>query len=248
MQGPAAWAVLAAIGVVAGVINTLAGGGSLLTLPALLFVGLPAGVANGTNRVGVLLGSVVAGARFRREPHLDARVPWVELGPSTVGALLGSLLSVDVDELLFRRIVGVALLGMLGLLLARPGAWLRGRARAVPPAGRALGFFAIGVYGGFLQAGVGMFLLAGAVMLSGTDLVVANARKVVHVAVFTVPALAVFLAADQVRWAEGLALAAGTTVGSWLGARWTVAWGADVVRWVLVVVVIASSTRLLGLW
>lgn len=248
MEGPWAWAALAAVGVVAGVINTLAGGGSLLTLPLLMFAGLPAGVANGTNRVGVLLGSVVAAIRFRREPGLDARVPLVELVPAVLGALVGSWLSVDVDEALFRRIVGVALLGMLALLLARPSAWLVGRAHASPRWARVLGFAAIGLYGGFLQAGVGMFLLAGAVLLSGTDLVVANARKVVHVAIFTVPALAVFVAADQVRWPEGLALAAGTTFGSWLGARWTVAWGPGVLRAVLVAVVLVSSSRLLGVW
>lgn len=238
---------LVAVGVLAGIVNTLAGGGSLLTLPALMFAGLPAATANGTNRVGVLWASLTATASYRRSRTLD-RIDAVELVPALVGSLLGSWVSLDVDEATFRRVVGVVLLLMLGVVLAKPKAWLEGRANAAPGWARALGFFVVGAYGGFLQAGVGVLLLAAFVLLSGHDLLRSNARKVLIVAAFTVPALVVFVLADAVAWVPGIALGLGSAVGGWLGARVTVAWGPQVVRWALVVAVVVSSSRLLGLW
>lgn len=242
------YAGLAVVGLGAGVINTIAGGGSLLTLPALIAFGLPANLANGTNRVGVLLGSIVALGRFRQDGVLNDALPRVEWAPAVVGALVGSWISVDVDEALFRQIIGIAMLGMLVMLLSKPKMWLEGRAAVAPTWLRVVGFFAIGLYGGFLQAGVGMFLVAGFVMLSSRNLVGANVGKVVLVGLFTTAALGVFIWNDLVAWGPALALSCGQMVGGWLGARWTVSWGPGVVRWILVAVVVVSSTKLLGLW
>ena len=233
-------------GFLAGVINTLSGGGSLLALPALVFAGLPIDVANGTNRVGVLLQSVSALGTFRGHAAARGAFAWAEVLPASLGAIIGSAISLDLDENLFRRIVGGALLVMLGLLLLKPNAWLQGRQRPVAAGWRWLGFFVIGVYGGFLQAGVGMFLLAGLVMLSGRDLVQASVAKVLLVAIYTAPALVIFLLGGRVAWLPGLAMAAGGALGGWAGARFTVAGGAELVRWVLIVVVIASSLKLLA--
>lgn len=242
---------LVAVGVLAGVVNTLAGGGSLVTLPALIFLGLPATVANGTNRVGVLLQSLVATERFRREGLLDAALGWRLLIPTSLGAALGAWLSVDIDEARFRQIIGIVMLLMLGVILARPKRWLEGREGREPAHLKWTGplvFFAIGVYGGFLQAGVGVFLLAGLVLVHGRDLLRANAVKVMLVAGFTVPPLILFVAYDLVRWVPGVALALGSALGAWLGARLSIAGGAPFIRWVLVAVVTISASKLLGLW
>lgn len=243
--------LLAAVGVLAGIINTLAGGGSLITLPALIFLGLPAAVANGTNRVGILLQSLVATRQFARSDLVAWRLGGRLLVSTSLGAALGSWLSVDLDEALFRRIIGVVMLVMLGVVLARPRRWLVGRQGDPPRHARwtgPLAFFGIGIYGGFLQAGVGVFLLAGLVLLEGRDLLRANALKSLLAAGFTVPALVVFLANDLVQWLPGLVLAAGSSLGGWLGARLAVRGGAPFIRWVLIATVSLSASKLLGLW
>ena len=235
---------LAVFGLVAGVVNTLAGGGSLLTLPALIFAGLSPAEANATNRLGVLAGSVSAIAGFEKEGMEGTRPETLEVVSAVAGALAGAQIAAWLDPELFRRVIAVVMLLMLGVLLLKPKTWMEGRAHAAPTPWRALGFFAIGAYGGFLQAGVGLFLLAGFVWLSGRPLHLANGRKVVLVALFTVPALALFAWQGLVHWLPGLAMAVGATAGGWLGARFTMAWGPAAIRWLLIAVVVVSSARL----
>jgi uncharacterized membrane protein YfcA len=257
----AALAGIAVIGVAAGAVNTIAGGGSLITIPALIFLGLPANVANATNRVGVLLQSLVATRQFRRAGLLDSDVVARTLPFAALGAVAGALVSVDIDEQLFRRVIGAAMLAMLAAIVMRPKRWLAGRAgragreegkqdesRPHWPGWRWLALFAVGFYGGFLQAGVGVFLLAALVVFAGQDLVRGNGAKSVLVALFTIPALAIYVYHDLVAWLPGGALAAGSALGGWIGAKLTVGRGAAFVRWVLVAVIAVSASRLLGLW
>ncbi len=243
---------LAAVGFFAGTINTLAGGGSLLTLPALLFFGLPAGVANGTNRVGVIVQSAVAALRFRRGDALPVGLILRLAPPMVVGAIAGAWVSVDVDEALFRRIIGVAMLVMVGVVLLEPKALLSRIQARLPARGAWLVqiavFAALGFYAGFLQAGVGVFALSAIVLLCGTDLVRGNAVKVGLVGIVTVPALAVFIWQDLVAWGPGLSVAAGQVFGGWFGARLTLTRGAGFVRFVLAAVVVVSASKLLGVW
>ncbi len=239
---------LVAAGFGAGYVNTLAGSGSLLTLPLLIFLGLPAPVANGTNRVGILLQNVVGVSSFHRRGVLDVRSgAWLSL-PAVAGALAGARIAVELDEAAMRTTIGILMLVMAVVLVVRPKRWLEGREdhhRGRPSAFQVAVFFAIGVYGGFIQAGVGIFLLAGLVLGAGFDLVRANAVKVFIVLCFTVFALGVFVVHDQVRWDLGLVLALGNMSGAWVAARMAVERGVRFVRWVLVAVVVASGVALL---
>lgn len=234
-------------GFAAGFINTLAGSGSLITLPILILLGLPANVANGTNRVGVLMQSVVAVATFRRGRALDATGAWLLVAPAVLGSVLGAQLAVDLDEILLRRIIGALMIALLVVMFVRPERWLAvaGPRRARPWLEVPL-FFAIGVYGGFIQAGVGIFLIAGLVLGAGFNLVGANAVKNAIVLAFTAAALVVFVANGQVHWLLGLLLAAGQGAGAWVGARLAVRRGARFVRWVVVVIVVLSAGALLA--
>jgi len=240
--------LLAGIGLLAGAINTVAGGGSLITVPALIFLGLPAPVANATNRLGVFLQSLTATQQFARRGLLPFRPARWAVAFAAAGAVVGAYLGTVVDAPQLQSVIAVAMLIMLALLLIKPQRWLSPALEPVAPGWQALAFFAVGVYGGFLQAGVGFFLLFSLVGLGGWDLVVGNALKSLIVAVFTIPALIIFLWADLVAWGPGLSLAAGSTVGAWLGTKMAVSWGPQFVRAVLVVMVSAASTRLLGLW
>jgi uncharacterized membrane protein YfcA len=249
-----AWYLYLAIvgaGFVAGFINTLAGSGSLVTLPLLIFIGLPANVANGTNRVAILLQNVVGVSSFRRQKVLDLRGGLMLAIPAIVGSVVGAQIAVNLDEEMMRQTIGALMVVMLVVILIRPKRWLEGRPEA---RSHRLGwkegliFFAIGVYGGFIQAGVGIFLLAGLVLGTGYDLVRANAVKVLIVLCFTVFALGVFIINKQVVWGVGLILAVGNMLGAWVAARMAVERGAKFVRWLLIAVVAVSAAKLLGLF
>jgi len=234
------------IGVLAGFINTLAGSGSLLTLPLLILLGLPANVANGTNRVGVLLQTVVAVATFRRRGALPLEGSWKLIVPAVVGGILGAEFAVDLDEALLRQTIGVLMLVLLGVMLLKPERWIA--AHAVPREPRLLVevplFFAIGVYGGFIQVSVGLFLLAGLVLGAGYNLIGANALKNFIVLVVTAAALIVFVVNDQVQWTLGLLLGAGQALGAWVAARFAVQRGAEFVRWAVIVITLVSAAAL----
>lgn len=235
-------------GFLCGFINTLAGSGSLITLPLLIFLGLPANVANGTNRVAILLQNVVGVSSFKKQGVLDVRGGIMLAIPAVVGAILGAQIAVNLDQETMRRVIGALMVIMLVVVLVRPRRWLEGRSgdqqnRWLQTAI----FFAIGVYGGFIQAGVGIFLLAGLVLGAGYDLVRANAVKVLIILAFTIFALVVFVVNGQVRWSVGLILAVGNMLGAWVAARMAVKQGAKFVRWLLIGVLIVSAIVLLGL-
>lgn len=240
-------AVIAA-GFVAGFINTLAGSGSLVTLPLLIFLGLPANIANGTNRIAILLQNAVALKSFHSQKLLNLKHSIRLAIPAVVGAMLGAQIAVNLDEIIMRRTIGALMLVMLIVTLARPQRWLE-QAKTVttkPGWWQLVMFFGIGIYGGFIQAGVGIFLLAALVLGVGYDIVRANGAKFVIVFCFTLLALAVFVFNDQVNWKVGLILALGNMSGAWVAARMAVKRGAVFVRWLLIVVLVLSAGYLLG--
>jgi len=243
-------AVVAA-GFVAGFVNTLAGSGSLITLPLLIFMGLPATVANGTNRVAILVQNIVAVSSFRRQTILDWRGGLSLAAPAAFGALLGARIAVGLDDVMMERVIGALMVAMVGVILARPRRWMQTYTTDRQPratAGRLLTFFAIGVYGGFVQAGVGIFLLAGLVMSAQYDLLRGNAVKVLIVLCFTLVALPVFVSNGQVNWGIGLTLAIGNASGALVAARTAAARGTAFVRWVLLGVLLFSAANLFGVF
>lgn len=237
-------------GFIAGFINTLAGSGSLVTLPLLIFIGLPATVANGTNRVAILLQNIVGISKFDKEKILDRR-GMLYLGlPAVAGSLIGAQLAVNLNPTIMRQVIGVIMLIMLLVIIIRPKRWLTGTRESFEgfPTLLQIGvFFLVGVYGGFIQAGVGIFLLAGLVLGAGYDLVRANAVKVGIVLFFTIFALVIFIQNDQVDWQVGLILAVGNMLGAWVGAKVAVEKGAVWVRRLLILIVIISGSSFLGI-
>jgi uncharacterized protein len=245
------YAVVVAAGVAAGFINVLAGNGSLISLPALIFAGLPPGVANATNRVSIVFQNLVGGAGFHRQGKLDVRGALTLSIPMVLGSTLGAFLAVDVDDQVFQRVLAAAMIVMLALMLLKPERWLAGKPGIVSPrltVTRFIIFFAIGVYGGFLQAGVGIFLLVTLVLEVGYDVIRANAVKVVVTLASAVVSLAIFAANLKVNWAAGLVLACGSMMGAWLATRFAAGKGARWVRWFVILVVAASAAQLLGVF
>lgn len=237
---------LAVAGAVASVINTMAGGGSLLTLPLLVAIGLPPGLANGTNRVGVVMQGIASVITFHRRGFRDHRLVARLLVPMMLGAAAGTALATRLSDDLLRVVFGGMLAGWAVLLMLRPGRFLHApvEPRRAGPLALTIGLL-IGVYGGFVQAGVGFPLLALLVLYLGHDAVQANAIKVALVLGFSLVSLPMFALAGQVAWREGLALAAGGLVGGWLGTRLQIRGGAKLVRWVVVMAVAASGVAML---
>lgn len=241
-------ALLVAGGLAAGVVNTLAGGGSLLTVPLLVLTGLPGTVANGSNRIGVLLHNGVAAWGFRAQGVPGRREAVPVLLPVVVGAVAGAFAIAQAPPALFERLFGALMLLLLVPVLRRPrprpGASTRvARSRVA----RAALFFAIGLYGGAFQAGTGLLLLF-ALSSAGYDLVRANSIKVVVTGAFTAAAIPVFVGAGQVAWGPALLLGAGLAAGGLAGSRIAVRGGERVIRPVLAAAVLALAARMLGLY
>ncbi len=234
------------VGFVASTLNTVAGGGSFLTLPLLMFMGLSAPAANATNRLGVLAQNVGAVWGFHRYRVLDWRWARGAAVPTVVGSGLGAWLALGVGDREFRRLLAVLMLGICFWSLIDTGnrSLKTAGALANRPWLLKTGFFLVGIYGGFIQAGIGFLVLA-LTTLAGFDLVRGNAVKVLAVLLQTLVALAVFLTAGQVRWAEGALLAVGGLLGSLVGVRLTVLKGHRWLKAVVTVTMVLFAIRLL---
>lgn len=240
-------------GILAGIINTLAGSGSLVTLPMLIFLGLPPSVANGTNRVGVIVQNIVGITTFKRRGNMEMSGSlWFAI-PAMIGAIVGAQIAVDLNEQAMNMAIGVVMVIMLLIILFDPKRWLKDKSEVAEgrPSLLMLGlFFVIGIYGGFIQAGVGIFLLAGLVLGVGYNLTHANAFKLVIVLALSLAAIAVFIMNDQVNWGLGLLMAVGQSIGAWLAARFATGnpnaniW----VRRLLIVIIVLSIIKLFGIW
>jgi len=236
-------------GLIAGFINTLAGSGSLVTLPILIFAGLPATVANGTNRIAILLQNVVGVTSFNKKKVLDIKGVLYLGIPATIGSIIGANIAVNINEDVMSKVIGVIMVLMLFVIIVRPKRWLVGTLETLDSKvsfWQIILFFFIGIYGGFIQAGVGIFLLSGLVLGIGYNVVRANAVKVGIILFFTIFALGVFIYNGQVDFIIGFILAIGNMIGAWLGAKVAVEKGSVWIRRLLIAIVIVSAANLLG--
>jgi hypothetical protein len=246
------WLTITALivsGVFVGFINTLAGGGTIISLSLFMFLGLPANIANGTNRIAVILQNLTSVSQFRRKKVLDFKKANKLAIPTMIGALVGAQIASDINEAVFRKAVGVVMIVMMYFILTKPSQWLRGTDNLMEKPKswfQIVIFFLIGIYGGFVQVGVGYFILAGVVLGAGYDLVKANAIKVWIVLLYTPLALVIFILNKQVRWDFGLIHAIGNIIGAYVASRFAISWGAGFVRWVVVVVIVIFASDLLG--
>ena len=229
--------LLAITGFLAGGINTLAGGGSNLTLPALMVLGLPADVANGTNRIAVLMQCVVGVAGFDKHNSLDRPAIAPILVPTLIGGVVGALAAALMPNLYLKPVLLITILAMTVVILVKPSV-------IAPPAGTPTlspaenkgawwGLFAAGIYGGFVQAGVGFILLAALAGGLRYDLVRANALKMTCALAFTLVAVVIFVAFGQVSWIPGLILACGTMAGAHLAVKVAIRASQDFIKWFL---------------
>lgn len=240
--------LIISIGVFVGFMNTLAGSGSLITLPLLIFLGLDPNTANGTNRLALFMQSISAVSGFKKNKTFELK-EGINYGfPALLGAIVGAFIAVETKPAVLNYFIAALLIGMLILLLFKPDRWLKPNPKGEitkPDVLHFLLFFAIGIYGGFLQAGVGFFWIASLVLGAGYDLVKANAIKNFIVLLYMPITLAIFALNHQVDYGLGLLLGIGTVVGARIAVIASIKKGSPLIRWILLIAILMSAVKLL---
>ncbi|MEJ2041710.1 MAG: sulfite exporter TauE/SafE family protein [Reinekea sp.] len=242
---PSLIAVLVVTGFLAGIINILAGGGSNLTLPALMLLGLPADMANATNRVGVFMQSIVGIRGFAKHKKLPTQDLKGILLATLSGGLIGSVIASLMPNLYLKPLLLGAMISMALVILVRPSVVLPGPDESIkkvsetPPGFWML--FLAGIYGGFVQAGVGFILIAAIAGTLRYELVQTNALKVLCTFAFTSVALVVFVFRGQVAWVPSLILGLSTMAGASIGVRLALNVSPKVMKWFLFVMTVVAS-------
>jgi len=240
------WALLAGIAV--SFINMFAGGGSLISLPLLLFMGLPAPVANGTNKVGLLFGSFTGMANYQRKKILHWKELFLILPSSLLGGITGSLFAMDISDRIFRIILSIVMIAVLLIILLRPQRWIKSRNKVGGIKQKILMiilFFAIGFYGGFIQAGMGYLVILALSFMNDMDLLKISAYKATIGFVIVLFSLVLFIIQRKVNWPIAAALAAGNALGGWIGSQLAIDKGDKIIRPILAVAVVAMAVKLL---
>jgi uncharacterized membrane protein YfcA len=238
-------------GLLVGFINTLAGGGTIISLSLFMFLGLPPAVANGTNRVAVVFQTLTSSLGFRRQQVLDLRKATILGIPTVIGSIIGTMIAVDISQRTFELILAVAMIIMLFFVVYKPSIWLKGKESLIkrkPTFLLMTVFFLIGIYGGLIYVGVGYYLIAAAVIGAGYDLIRANAIKVWVVLLYVPFTLVIFMWYGQVNYKYGLIHAIGNVAGAWIATRYAINWGVNFVRWLLVVFVLLTVVQTFGIF
>lgn len=233
-------------GFVAAFLNTVGGGGSLFTVPILTFFGLPITSANATNRVALLVQNAFAVGGFRSK---NVALPWpysLYLGISTLGGgIIGSLMASRVNDEVFGRIFAVVMIVSVFLIIFNPKKSIGEEKLTVKrQIIGAICFFFLGIYGGFVQAGIGFLVLAVLNLVNNLNLVTSNYVKVFSAIVYTSASVIVFAAEGKIDWATGGILAVGMAWGGWFASRWSVDKGEVWIKRVMIVSIVGMAIKL----
>lgn len=240
--------LLLVVGVFAGFLNTVAGGGSLLTLPLLILLGLPTAVANGTNRVALTVQSGVAVWNFRRKGFFDWRLGLLLGIPAMIFSIIGAKLAIFTPDAVFNKILAVVMLIVLWVTLKpktkKSNEESNEQVNTKQKVIGVIGFILIGMYSGFIQAGIGFIILAFTNTLFGLSLIKANSIKVLVIGLCMVVSLITYVLHGDVQWYYGLLLALGQGAGAWIGSNFAVSKGEKWIRRILVITVVFMSAKL----
>jgi uncharacterized membrane protein YfcA len=239
--------LLVIVGFIAGVINTLAGGGSLLTLPVLIFMGLPPNIANGTNRVGIVIQMLAGTAGFKSKGITTFPFS-IYMGISAlIGSLIGAQIAVDIKGETFNKVLSFVMMVVVIIIIFKPK--LKAKEIIERTTGKHLwigcvAFFFFGIYGGFINAGLGFILILFLHFFNHLSLVKSNATKAVIITIYMSGALVVFILNDAVNWKMGLTMAIGTSIGGWFASRFSVNKGDGFIKIFLIVIVSVMAVKL----
>lgn len=240
--------ILFCVGAIAAFINVNAGGGSSLTLPALIFLGLDASVANGTNRVAIIFQNISAVYSFKKEKYYELKNSLILSLLSLPGAVAGAVFAVKISNQTFEKVLGIIMILIIVTMIIPQKREKNVTADFKVDWKVVISMIAIGFYGGFLQVGVGFIIMALLHNVLKLDLIRVNMHKVFIVFIFTIPALLVFILTNNVNWFYGLSLSAGNAFGGWWGAKLSVKKGEKLIKAVLIVSIFIMAIKLLNIF
>jgi len=241
-------AILFVVGTIAAFINVNAGGGSSLTLPVLIFLGLDSAVANGTNRIAILFQNISAVKAFKNEKFYEIKNSLLLSALTLPGAVLGAVLVVTISDDLFKKLLAVIMIGIIITILIPSKKQTEYNSHLTINWKVIAAMTGIGFYGGFIQVGVGFMIMAALQKLMKLDLIRVNMHKVFVVFIFTLPAFLIFLLTDNIHWFFGISLSAGNAFGGWWGAKLSVKKGEKLIKAVLIVAILIMSIELLDIY
>lgn len=233
-------------GIAAGFINVNAGGGSFITLPVLIFTGLPVAVANGTNRVALATANIIAVFNFKKSGYFDWKLALMLAVPATIGAVAGSFISINLPDELYNTMLAIVIIVVILFIIINPSRFIKipdeiSKSRKI--AGMFI-FLLLGLYGGIIQAGVGFLIITSLFFVTGYTLVKINSLKVLIVLIYMTFSLAVFIVSGNINWIYALVLSVGNGTGAFLGSRFAIKHGD---KWIKVIMIVASLIMALKL-
>ena len=235
------------LGIIAGIINVNAGGGSVLSLPMLLFLGLDGSVANGTNRIAILFQNITAIIFFKNENHSKFKLSFKLALFTLPGAIIGAYSAINISNELFQKILAIIMIGVvITMILPKKSIIAVEELTKKQNFYVYLAMFGVGFYGGFIQVGVGFLLMASLHYLMKQSLVKVNMHKVFIVLIYTIPALIIFVISGNVNWGYGLVLASGNMLGAWWGVKFSIKGGDKFIQTILIIAIFLMSLKLLG--
>ncbi len=238
-------------GIIAGFMNTIGGGGSLLSMPVLIFSGLPTAVANGTNRVALMIQNIVAVSNFKKKGFFYPKLS-IMLGiPAIIGSVIGAKLAIDISGDVFQKILGIIMLMVMILIIWRPEKKIIKTVELEDISTKrkviaVICFFFVGFYGGFIQGGVGFIIIVTLSLITGMSLIKINSLKVFVVGIYMLSSLMVFIINGKVDWMLGMVLAIGNGIGAYLGSNFAVNKGDKWIQRVIFIVMVVMAGKLLG--
>jgi uncharacterized membrane protein YfcA len=224
-----------ALGGIAGFINALAGGGSALPLGLMILMGIESPVANGTNRVGVFSAALASSRTFLRQKNISFHRIIPAIIPVLPGAVLGALFAAKIDHEPFTRIISAVLFFIVISLFIPHKTIFAHLSHHIRPGISTLLLFCIGLYGGFIQVGVGYVLMGFFSHIKGMDLVTTNACKTTVIMFYTIPAVVIFSLTGRIDWTYAVLLALGEYAGGKISSRLAIHHGEKIIKPVLAV-------------
>lgn len=235
-------------GALAAFLNVNAGGGSTLTLPALIFLGLDPTMANGTNRLGILVQNAAAVYSFKQEKFYELKNSLILSALTLPGAIAGALLAVKLEDKVFQNILAVVMIFIVITMLIPKKKTKQENNDITLDWKTIISLLAVGFYGGFIQVGVGFLLMATFQNLMKLNLIKVNMHKVFVVFVYTIPAFLIFIFTNNVDWYYGLILSAGTAFGAWWGVKLSIKKGEKFIKVVLIIAILIMALKLLNIF
>jgi uncharacterized protein len=238
-------------GTAAGFLNTLAGGGSLLTLPVLIFLGLPSATANGTNRIALVIQNIIAIGNFKKKGFFNLKLGIMLAIPAVIGSIIGAQLAISLPDKQFNNILAAVMIIILILTLWNPTRKFNNSNEILSKKRKIaaiIAFFFVGIYGGFIQAGVGVIIIATLSLITGLSLVKINSIKVFVICFYIFSSLLIFIINGKVNWFLGISLSIGNSLGAWLGSNFAVSKGDKWIKVVLSISVLLMAAHLVGLY